>query len=186
MDDRPLELLPHVVHLVNGDAQQLCDLARRQIWILAADLHVFGEQVASAVRKRGLVVLISDLLANTDLLQTRLGYLRSQGHEVVLLRILDPTEIDFKFDKPAMFVDPETGKDLYVDPSTARAIYQKNFNKHADEIRKTCDELGIDFYQFSTGQPLELALSDFLQARMHLGRTKTHSGRRGVATGGVA
>jgi len=169
-----------------GHLHRLMVCLERAVAGKSTDLTKPLEQVASAVRKRGLVVLISDLLASTDLLQTRLGYLRSQGHEVVLLRILDPTEIDFKFDKPAMFVDPETGKDLYVDPSTARAIYQKNFNKHADEIRKTCDELGIDFYQFSTGQPLELALADFLQARMHQGKTKTHSGRRGVASGGAA
>src|SRR4029077_4113317 len=86
----------------------------------STDLSSPLEQVAATVRKRGMVVLISDLLAPTDLLRTRLGYLRSQGHEVVILRVLDPAELDFTFDKPATFVDMESGRDLYIDPTTAR------------------------------------------------------------------
>jgi uncharacterized protein (DUF58 family) len=141
------------------------------------------EQVASVVRKRGMVVLISDLLADTKMLQSRLGFLRSQGHEVVILRVLDPAETDFKFEKPAMFFDVESGKDLYVDPSTARALYQQNFTKHAAAIEKTCRELGIGMYQLSTSQPLELALFDFLQSRLHSGRVIARAGRRVVGGG---
>ena len=59
------------------------------------------EQIASTVTKRGLIVLISDLLAPIDTLETQLGYLRSRGHEVVLLRILDPAEVNFQFDSPS-------------------------------------------------------------------------------------
>ncbi len=95
----------------------------------STDLAAPLEQIATTVRKRGLVVLLSDLLAPIDPLETHLGYLRSQGHEVVLLRVLDPAELEFRFDKPAMFVDLETGRDLYVDPQAAREKYRDPFEE---------------------------------------------------------
>src|SRR5687768_12985682 len=97
----------------------------------STDVSAPLEQVAATVRKRGMVVLISDLLAGTESLKTRLGFLRSQGHEVVLLRVLDPAETEFGFARPMTFVDMESGKDLYVDPAAAREQYRKNFSKHA-------------------------------------------------------
>jgi uncharacterized protein (DUF58 family) len=145
------------------------------------------EQVAAVVRKRGMVVLISDMLAPVDLLKSPLGYLRSQGHEVVLLRVLDPAEIDFAFDKAATFVDAETGKDLYIDPTLARAEYREKFSRHAAAVEQVCRELGIDYYLMSTAQPLELGLFDFLQARGRAGRRMVRPGHRapaGGATGG--
>jgi uncharacterized protein (DUF58 family) len=138
------------------------------------------EQVATTVRKRGLVVLISDLLASVDLLRTQLGYLRSQGHEVVLIRVLDPAELAFSFDKAVTFVDLETGRDLYIDPASARANYRKNFGRHAEDVQAVCRALGIDYYQLDTSQPLELALFDFLQSRLHMSRAGTRTGDRSV------
>ena len=141
------------------------------------------EQVAATVRKRGVVVLISDLLAPVEALKTRLGYLRSQGHEVVLLRVLDPAEIDFSFEKPATFVDMETGKDLYIDPAAARVAYQEKFRKHAEEIERICRETGISMLQLSSAQPLELALFDFLQSRMQERRRMVRGSARGSGAG---
>ena len=66
----------------------------------ATDLAAPLEQIAATVRKRGLIILISDLLAPIDALRTRLGYLRSRGHEVVVLRVLDPAEVEFRFETP--------------------------------------------------------------------------------------
>jgi uncharacterized protein (DUF58 family) len=130
-----------------------------------------------------MVVLISDLLADPDMLRTQLGFLRSQGHEVVLLRVLDPSELDFKFAKPTMFIDVESGRNLYIDPDAARATYQRNFSAHAEQIAKSCRELGVDYHQISTAQPIELALFDYLQSRLHAGRSVTRTGRRAVRSG---
>src|SRR4051812_11378701 len=90
-----------------GHLRRLMLCLERAVAGVSTDVSAPLEQVAATVRKRGMVVLISDLLAPTDLLRTRLGYLRSQGHEVVLLRVLDPAEVDFTFDKAATFVDME-------------------------------------------------------------------------------
>lgn len=153
-----------------GHLHRLMVCLERAVSGTTTDISGPLEQVAATVRKRGMVVLISDLLAPVDMLRAKLGYLRSQGHEVVLLRVLDPAEVDFAFEKPATFVDVETGKDLYIDPSAARAQYQENFSRHAADLQKLCRESGIDFFTLRTDQPLELALFDILQARLHAGR----------------
>ncbi len=128
------------------------------------------EQIAATVRKRGMVVLISDLLAPPEALSKNLRYLRSQGHEVIVLRVLDPAEIEFRFDHAAMFVDLESGRDLYVDPAAAREEYLRNMQRHGEAVTRICQELGIEYFQTSTTRPLELALFDFLRARLHVGR----------------
>ncbi len=128
------------------------------------------EQIADSVRKRGLVVLISDLLAPVEDLQTKLGYLRSRGHDVVVLRVLDPAEVEFTFAAPGMFHDLESGRTIYIDPSAARAEYKRRFAEHATQLNSACSNLGIDFAQLTTDRPLELALFDLLHARMRRGR----------------
>lgn len=144
------------------------------------------EQIASTVTKRGLIVMISDLLAPIDSLETQLGYLRSRGHEVVLLRVLDPAEVNFEFDSPSLFEDLESGQHLYVDPAAARESYLGKFNAHAEQIRQACSNLGVDYYELTTDQSLEIALFDLLHARMRRGRTISRRGRGGGAGGGSA
>jgi uncharacterized protein (DUF58 family) len=128
------------------------------------------EQVADSVRKRGLVVLISDLLAPVEELRGKIGYLRSRGHEVVVLRVLDPAEVNFTFTAPGMFHDVESGRTIYIDPAAAKAEYLAKFNAHATELREACAGMGIDFTQMTTDRPLEMSLFDLLQARAHRGR----------------
>ena len=144
----------------------------------ATDLARPLDQIAATVAKRGLVVLLSDLLTPIDTLETNLGYLRLRGHEVIVLRILDPREQDFSFDNPAMFTDLESGRNLYVDPQAVRKQYIKRFGEHESEVRRVCNTLGIDFYEMTTERPLELVLLDFLNARLRRGR---HITRRGFA-----
>ena len=163
-----------------GHLHRLMVCLERAVAGTSTDLSAPLERVAATVRKRGMIVLISDLLAKTDTLRTQLGYLRSQGHEVVLLRVLDPAELSFDFTKASLFVDMESGKDLYVDPGGARLQYQKNFTRHSAEVERTCRELGISLHQLSTSQPLELALFDFLQSRLRTGRVTTRTGSRTV------
>jgi uncharacterized protein (DUF58 family) len=136
----------------------------------STDLAAALEQIAKTSRKRGMVVLLSDLLAPTETIETKLGYLRSQGHEVVVIRILDPADISFPFKEAALFHDMETGRELYVDPETMRSRYQDRFQKHAQALTQVCNRLGVDLYELTTDQPLERALLDFLNARLRRGR----------------
>lgn len=151
------------------------------------DLAVPLEQVARVASKRGLVVLLSDLLAPIASLEQELGYVRARGHEIVVLRILDPSEVEFGFDQPAMFNDLETGRELYVDPQLVREQYAERFAEHRAALGSLCNRLGIDVFDLVTSQPLELALFDLLAARMRRGRQvsrRQDPGRRAAPTGG--
>jgi uncharacterized protein (DUF58 family) len=150
--------------------RQLFGMLERDTTGKATDLSRPLERIAESVRKRGLVVLVSDLLAPVEQFRTRLGYLRSRGHDVLVLQVLDPAEVDFTFAAPQMFHDLESGRRLYIDPQAARADYQRRFGKHAAELKQACLDLGVDFSRLTTEQPLELALFDLLHIRERRGR----------------
>lgn len=137
----------------------------------STDLAAPLEQIAQTVSKRGLIVLISDLLAPVDQLRQNLGYLHSRGHDIVILRTLDPAEVDFTFEQATMFKDLETGRQIYIDPQSAAVDYRRRFTEHEEEIREICSQFGIGFFQIKTDQPLETALFDLLQARTQQGTT---------------
>lgn len=151
------------------------------------DLAAPLEQVAKTATKRGVVVLFSDLLATIEAVETRLAYLRSRGHEVVVMRILDPAEIDFPFQDAALFHDVESGRDLYIDPKIARERYRQRFAEHAAAVAQACNKLGITLTDLTINTPLELALFDFLSRRLARGRMvsrRQSSGRRSIQAGG--
>jgi hypothetical protein len=116
------------------------------------------------------MVLVSDLLAPIETLETHLGYLRARGHEIVIFQVLDPAELSLGFDEPAIFHDVESGRDLYVDPTTARVDYETRLRRHNDAVHAACDRLGIEYHRLITNQPLELALFDYLRGRLERGR----------------
>ncbi len=144
------------------------------------------EHLAKLVSKRGLVILISDLLVPTAPLRAKLALLRSRRHEVMILRTLDPVELSFQMDTPGMVVDMETGREVYIDPQSAATDYAKQFAAHRDEVKSICDTLGVELFQVVTDRPLEASLFDILSAQQQRGRvTSRHSGAKlgsGVAT----
>lgn len=130
------------------------------------------EEAAERIRKRGLFLVLSDFLTNVDELQSRLGFLRAGGNEVAVFQILDPGEVDFPFDSPAMFYDVETGQELYIDPQQARQQYQRRLTQHLENVDRICLGLGVDHFQIQTDQPLEMALLHFLQTRTRVTQTR--------------
>ncbi|MGE0760317.1 MAG: DUF58 domain-containing protein [Pirellulaceae bacterium] len=167
-----------------GHLHRLLLCLERSLAGKSTDLAAPLDQIARTVRKRGLVVLISDLLTPWQTLDRQLGYLRSLGHEVLILRVLDPGEVNFQFRDAVIFEDAESGRELYVDPDAVRRQYLQRFQEHADSIRKTCADLGIDYRMLTTDQPLEMVLFDFLSARQRFNRLLIR--RPGAAQGGKA
>ena len=152
----------------------------------ATDLVGPLDELAATIKRRGLIVLISALLAPADSLRAPLARLHAQGHEVIVLRVLDPAEVSFEFAGPAQFRDVESGRALYVDPAAARAGYLDRFAAHAEELQATCTGLGFAMRTMSTDSPLELALFDVLRSRMQRmagpsRRSAPRSGRGGRA-----
>jgi uncharacterized protein (DUF58 family) len=174
-EDRIVEYLP--ARYRPGHLRRLMAILDREPTGRATNLAGPLDEVAATVRKRGLIILLSDLLAATDMLRTRLGYLSSRGHDVIVLRILDPAEVNFSFSAPAMFLDVESGREVYIDPSQAKADYLRRFSAHAAEIERSCVDLGIEYQSITTDRPLELVLFDVLKARMRRGRVSGHRGR---------
>lgn len=136
----------------------------------ATDLVAPLKRIAELVRKRGLMILISDLFAPIDALETNLTSLCACGHEVMVFQITDPAESSFEFSKAAMFFDVETGRELYIDPSAVRRDYLRKLAEHNEAVSCACRKLGAECVRFNTDRPLELALFDFLRARLQRGK----------------
>lgn len=145
----------------------------------ATDIIAPLQRIVEIIRKRGMVVLLSDFLAPIERLETALIQLTACGHEVAVFQILDPAEVSFGFREPAMFEDVETGRSLMVDPVAVRADYKREFERHCAAVRNVCQRLGNNYSRLTTDQPLELALFDFLRARTHRGRAVRRTQRRG-------
>ncbi len=135
-------------------------------------------RIVELVRRRGLMVVISDLLAPIDQLQNSLGHLAACGHEVEVFQVLDPAELTFQFGKSARFEDMESGLDLYVDPAAIRETYLQGMRRHQDAARAACETHGIAFHVVTTDKPLELALFDFLRDRERRGPITRRSIRK--------
>jgi uncharacterized protein (DUF58 family) len=181
-EERIAEYLP--ARYRPGYLRRLMLALERSVAGSATDLSAPLEQIARTVRKRGLVVLISDLLAPVETIARQLGYLRSRGHEVAVLRTLDPAEIDFTFHNAAMFRDVESGREAYIDPDLARLDYRARFRAHDEALQQTCRDLGAAYSLLRTDRPLELALFDFVRLRRRgPGRVSASRSRAGGRRG---
>ncbi|QDU41781.1 VWA domain containing CoxE-like protein [Symmachiella dynata] len=174
-DERLDDILPP--HYRPGQLRRLMLALERPSAGRGTDVAEPLRQFAEYVSRRGIVVILSDCLAELDGLETALGTLRSRGQDVILFQILDPAETSFDFEESLLFEDLETGRDLYVDPQQVRPGYLEKLEAHNQSVRATCDKLGIEYFPLTTNQPLDGALHDFLQARMRRGRRVS---RRGV------
>lgn len=129
----------------------------------ALDLSV--RQLAELLRKRGMICLVSDLLAPVEQLESKLGLLGAMGHDIVLFHVMDRAEIDFTFDKSAHFRDAETEKERFIDPAAARETYLSRLSAHRSFIRQACERQGIEYHWTPSDSPIEHVLFDFLSQR---------------------
>jgi len=185
-DEQIVEHLP--ARYRPGHMRRLMLLLERAAGGAGTDLAAPLQRIAELVNKRGVVVLISDLLAPLEGLEAKLGALVSRRHEVVVFQVLDPAELNFDFTEAALFEDVETGKDLYVDPQAIRSEYLRRLGEHLGGVTAMCDKLGIEYHRWPTDKPLELALSDFLRGRAERGKKARRFARpaRGGGGGGKA
>lgn len=161
-----------------GHLRQLMLALERPAGGRATDLTAPLERITSLIRKRGMVVMISDFFAPLDRLERNLIALTAGGHELTVFQVLDPAELKLGLEQPALVEDVESARRIYVDPALARAGYVKKFEAHCAALRAMCRKLGVSYQQMATDQPLEFALFEFLQARMRRGRMyrRTNSG----------
>jgi uncharacterized protein (DUF58 family) len=137
--------------------------ARGETGLIAA-LHDLAERV----RRRALVVVVSDFFCDLEALLNCFQHLRFQKHDLVIFQLLDRAELDFQFDRPVRFVDLESSSSIVTEPSSIREEYLRQFRLFLEQLRGGCNEFGVDYRQVVTDQDYERVLADFLVERAHL------------------
>ncbi len=127
------------------------------------------EDAAARLPRRGLAIVISDLLAPVEQFETGVKLLRGRGHDVIVFQVLDPLELSLDIDGPRLFEDLESHRSIFADPEKTRADFQRKIKTHNNQMESICSQLGTSFLQVTTDQPLELVLSGFLHARHNRG-----------------
>jgi uncharacterized protein (DUF58 family) len=124
-------------------------------------------QLAASLSKRGMVVLISDLLDDPERVINGLKHLQYRGTDVVVFQVLDPHELDFPFERATRFEDMETEAEIMAVPAVVRAHYLEAMNALIDRYKRELGGAGIDYHLLTTARPLELALMEYLSTREH-------------------
>ncbi|MFN7625274.1 MAG: DUF58 domain-containing protein, partial [Pirellula sp.] len=148
-----------------GQLKRLLSLLERKPSGDRTDLRGPLSQVAELVRQRSLMIVSSDVLVPPEEVRVPLGYLAARKHEVVLLRILDPNEIDFNGSRPVMIRDVESGAEKFVDPQSIAGSYRRRFSEHESILRGVVEPLGIAYHVMRTDTPLDASLVEFLGNR---------------------
>jgi len=125
-------------------------------------------QLAEALRKRGLVVLMSDLLDDPPRIVEGLKHFRFQGHEVAVFHVLDAHELTFPFERTSRFKDLETGDEVMAAPGVVREHYLKELNALIEFYRRELRLAGMDYTLLDTSRPLDFALMSYLATRSRL------------------
>ena len=122
-------------------------------------------QLADALGKRSLVVLISDLLDDPDNIVRGLKHLRFRGTDVIVFQVLDPHEIQFPFRGAARFTDVESDDVVTADPDRVRESYLEAMASLRARYEKELRGAGIDFLSLDSSKPLDFALLAYLDTR---------------------
>ncbi len=128
---------------------------------LAGAIH----DIASRVRKRGLMILLSDLLAEQEEVIEALHHLKFGGHDLIIFQVLDESEVTFEFDGQMRLEEPETGETLDVDPRSIRQAYLEEIQRFIDEYKRQCQAVRADFVTVHNGMTFDKALIEFLVQR---------------------
>ena len=127
-------------------------------------LHTLAERIDA----RGLIIFISDLLIDPADLVRGMKHFRHNGHEVLVLHILDPREIAFDYDGEVRFTDLETGRAVATQPRHIRDDYRRMFDERFGKLIGEFHDMSVDYARFTTDVPFDRALSEYLAKRSRL------------------
>ena len=164
----PLAKLSQVITMTS--LLEACTPARK------TDLGGLLRSHTDQLRRRSVIVIVSDLLTDLDAVYDGLNRLQFLGHEVLVMQVLDRDEIDLPFDGPTVFHDIEGEEELFAEPWGFRKSYQEAMNQFLDGVSKECGKRGYDHIRFLTDEPLGSSLSAFLHARQSADRSVRQGG----------
>lgn len=131
-------------------------------------LHTFAERI----RRRGVIVLISDLFDSVENIMAGVQHLRHGGHEVVVLHVMDDDELNFPFEGMVQFKGLEIAQQVLCHPRELKKAYLDEVNRFLTQVRVACQRSNVDYALINTSMPVDVALSAYLasRARMMTGR----------------
>lgn len=162
---------PTVLIPPRGRHQHLHTLLRTLIRHPPAGRSNVGESLRTLlqrIKRRSLVVVISDLLDDPESTARGIRLIAGHGHDVLVFHVQDPAEVDFHFTASARFRDVETGEELEVDPATIRETYQAQIRALVDYYRRGLAEAGVDYQPVNLRDPHDRVLEAYLHRRMKL------------------
>jgi uncharacterized protein (DUF58 family) len=125
-------------------------------------------RISERIRRRGIVVVISDLYDEPANVMSGLRHLAFRGHDIIVFQLLDPAELHFDFPDAAQFVDLETKNEMHVIPDYIRQEYRAVLRKQIGEYEKECRKDRMDFASIDISEPLDSALFKYLVRREQL------------------
>ena len=131
----------------------------------ATDVRSALAEVAGGLHRRGLCILISDLLDDPQGLEQGLRHLHHRRHDLMVLHLADRDELELPFRKLTLFRDLEGALELTTDPREIRREYRAAMEEHLAAVRALCRRSGADYDLFVTDQPLDRGLVRYLARR---------------------
>jgi uncharacterized protein (DUF58 family) len=157
----PPRFSPHHLHII---LEALQHTAPGRETNLARVFH----ELAERIRRRGLILVISDLLDDPDEVLRALSHFRARKHEVLVFQILDPNELGFNYSRPLILKDLETGQELSIDPRALASTYRQAIKEFTHNFKCRCQESLIDYELITTDTPYDRALFKYLAKRQRL------------------
>lgn len=123
------------------------------------------ESMSDKIKRRGMVILISDFFDDISSILNVLKKLYYQKNDVLVFQILDPLEESFAFDRNAVFVDMETNEEITTQPYQIQRAYKEAFGEYLSRLKKGCLNYGIEYNLLTTSESFETALLSFIKRR---------------------
>lgn len=121
--------------------------------------------LAGHLRKKSLVILITDMLDDETRVINALKNLRAMGNDVIMFQVMDDAELNFPFNEASEFIDMENSESYITSPAAIRESYLRNLQEFLDYCRRQCQTSGVDYCLLNTRNPLDEALSSYLTKR---------------------
>ena len=129
-------------------------------------------KLSDSVRRRSIVLLISDLYQDPKEIYDAVDHLRGRGNDLICFHLLDRDEIDFPFTEASNFIDVESGARMPLVPDYLRKQYKSLVQEHSDQLAKLARERRMDYARFDTSRPIADALYAYLGARERFNRVR--------------
>lgn len=125
-------------------------------------------EMAEHIKRRGLIIILSDLYDDQPRVVQGLSHFRHKKHEVILFHIFDKAELEFPFQRLSDFVDMETRERLQIDPKYVRDEYIKEIKAFIASYQNECTQKNIDYVLTDTSMPYDLLLTSYLSRRKRI------------------